>query len=230
MPSPASFPRFVVVAGLLAGFTTTLPAQLIAPKTVPIHQGEQFGIYPSQWPSMGGVSIALVDTIGDPWSNPAKATRLTSGSLQVMPFTHHATAGGGRTLPVSILQTGGLYAGGALFSMQEVERRNAAWNAPLSDRRASNQYFSGMLARRMGNGLSIGAGFSTADLRGVDGVTALYDGNDRVRQSGGSMDARIGLLKDFTSGATLELVGVHNRYQLTHDVHYPQQWRWPNDC
>ena len=71
---------------------------------------------------MGGVFIALVDTLGDPWSNPAKATRLTSGSLQVMPFTHHATAGGGRTLALSILQTGGSFAGGALFSMQEVER------------------------------------------------------------------------------------------------------------
>src|SRR6188508_2464070 len=92
---------------LVAGTAASLPAQLIAPKTVPIHQGEQFGIYPSQWPSMGGVFIALVDTLGDPWANPAKATRLTSGSLQVMPFTHHATAGSGRTLPISILQTGG---------------------------------------------------------------------------------------------------------------------------
>src|SRR5687768_9245380 len=139
MPSHALVRRSLVAASLLLAVATSLPAQLITPKTVPIHQGEQFGIYPSQWPSMGGVSIALVDTIGDPWANPAKATRLTSGSLQVMPFTHHATAGGGRTLPVSILQTGGSYAGGALFSMQEVERRNAAWNAPLSERRASNQ-------------------------------------------------------------------------------------------
>ena len=228
MPSHAPVRRSLVAGSLLVAVTTSLPAQLITPKTVPIHQGEQFGIYPSQWPSMGGVSIALVDTIGDPWANPAKATRLTNGSLQVMPFTHHATAGGGRTLPVSILQTGGGFAGGALFSMQEVERRNAAWNAPLSDRRASNQYFSGLLARRLGGGLSIGAGVSTADLRGVDGVSALYDGNDRVRQSGGSMDARLGLTKDFTAGATLELVAVHNRYEMTHDVHFPQQWRWPN--
>src|SRR5687767_2399459 len=144
MPSHALFSRVVAAASLLAGFATTLPGQLITPKTVPIHQGEQFGIYPSQWPSMGGVSIALVDTIGDPWSNPAKATRLTFGSLQVMPFTHHATQGGGRTLPVSILQTGGSFAGGALFSLQEVERRDVWWNVPISDRRASNQYSRGL--------------------------------------------------------------------------------------
>ena len=226
MPSHAFVRRVLVAVPLLAGIATSLQGQLITPKTVPIHQGEQFGIYPSQWPSMGGVSIALVDTLGDPWGNPAKATRLTSGSLQVMPFTHHATAGGGRTLPVSILQTGGSLAGGALFSMQEVERRNAPWNTALSDRRASNQYFSGLLAKRLGGGLAIGAGLSTADLRGVDGVSALYDGSDRVRQSGGSFDARFGLTKDFTGGSTLEFVGVHNRYSMTHDVHFPTQFRW----
>ena len=88
MPSHTVFRRVFVAASMLAGITTSLQGQLITPKTVPIHQGEQFGIYPSQWPSMGGVSIALVDTIGDPWGNPAKAMRLTSGSIQVMPFTH----------------------------------------------------------------------------------------------------------------------------------------------
>jgi hypothetical protein len=227
------FPWRRGVAGILGLVAGALPlrAQLISPKTVPIHQGEQFGIYPSQWPGMGGVSIALVDTIGDPWANPAKATRLTAGSIQVMPFVHRATGGGGRTLPVSILQTGGSIAGGALFSLQEVERRDVWWNTPISDRRASNQYFSGMLARRFGGGLSIGAGVSTADLRGVDGVAALYSGSDRVRQSGGLFDARLGLTKDFTSGATIELVAVANRYRMTHDVHFPSTWRWmPCDC
>ena len=227
------FAQRSAVAGviLLATATASLEAQLIAPKTVPIHQGEQFNIYPSQWPGMGGVSIALVDTIGDLWANPAKATRLTVGSIQVMPFTHRATAGGGRTLPVSVLQTGGGMAGGALLSLQEVERRDVFWDVPISDRRASNQYLSGVLARRFGDGLSIGASVSAANLKGVDGVGALYGGSDRVRQSGGLLDARLGLTKDFTGGATLELVAVSNRYRMTHDVHYPAAWRWaPCNC
>jgi hypothetical protein len=226
-----AMPLAAIGFAVVAGATSTLPAQVISPKTVPIHQGEQFGIYPSQWPGMGGVSIALVDTIGDPWSNPAKATRLTTGSIQVMPFTHRATAGGGRSLPVSILQTGGSLAGGALFSLQEVERRDVWWNLPISERRASNQYYAGMLARRFGGGLSVGAGLSVADLHGVDGVAALYSGSDRVRQSGGQVDARLGLTKDFTSGATLELVAVNHRYRMTHDVHYPPVWRQiPCNC
>jgi hypothetical protein len=78
----------------------------------------------------------------------------------------------------------------------------------------------------MGSGLSLGLGVSAADLRGVDGVSALYQGSDRVRQSGGVLDARLGLMKDFTGGSTLELVAVANRYHMTHDVHYPATWRW----
>jgi hypothetical protein len=218
--------RVAVGLAALLSSAATLEAQLISPKTVPIHQGEQFGIYPAQWPGMGGVSIALVDTIGDPWSNPAKATRLTVGSIQVMPFTHRATAGGGRTLPVSILQTGGGFAGGALFSLQEVERRDVWWNLPIADRRASNQYLSGVLGRRFGSGLSVGAAVSFADLRGVDGVGALYGGSDRVRQSGGWFDARLGLTREFTGGSTLEVVALSNRYRMDHDVHFPATWRW----
>ncbi len=211
---------------LLAGSADGLRAQLVTPKTVPIHQGEQFGIFPSQWPGMGGVSIALPDTIGDPWVNPAKATRLGVGSIQVMPFTHRATSGGGRTLPVSILQTSGSFAGGALFSLQELERRDAWFDTPISDRRSSNQYASGMLARRFGGGLSVGVGVSVADLRGVDGVSALYAGSDRVRQDGGHVDARLGLVKDFAGGSSLEMVAVNYRYRMTQDVHYPATWRW----
>ena len=211
---------------LLAPSASSLPAQLIAPKTVPIHQSEQFGIYPSQWPGMGGVSIALVDTLGDPWSNPAKAARLTVGSLQVMPFAHRATAGSGRTISLSLLQTGRSIAGGALFSLQELERSNVAWNVPISDRRASNQYVAGILARRFGNGLSIGGGVNLATLRGVDGVGALYAGSDLVRQDGSQVDARLGLTKDFSGGSTLEVVAVSYWYDMTHDVHYPSFQRW----
>ena len=195
----------VVVACCAAISISAMPleAQLITPKTVPIFQGEQFGIYPSQWPGMGGASIALPDTIGDPWSNPAKAARLAIGSLHVMPFAHSATAGGGRTLSLSLLQTTGQWAGGALFSMQEVERRDTWWSTAISDRRASNQYFAGLLARRLGSGLSIGGGFNVATLNGVDGVGALYAGSDRVRQEGSQFDARLGITKDFTDGSTL---------------------------
>ena len=228
-----NLPRLLAVAlALTAGGTGSLPAQLISPKTVPVHQGEQFGIFPAQWPGMGGVSIALPDTLGDLWSNPAKATRLQVGSVQVMPFTHSATSGGGRSLPVSLLQTSGSFAGGVLYSAQELERTDSWWNQTISDRRASNTYYAAVLARRFGGGLAVGAGVSYADLGGVDGVGALYSSSDRVRQSGTQLDARLGLTRDFEGGGTLELVAVSYRYRMSHEVHYPQTWRWlaPCDC
>lgn len=202
--------------------------QLITPRTVPVFQGEQFGIYPASLPGMD-VSIALQDTLADPWSNPAKMSRLQYGSIQVMPFTHRGTAGGGRSLPVSILRSGERLSGGALLSLQEVERRDIWWTAPTSERRASNQYVAGVLAWRTGD-LSIGARISGADLRGVDGVGTLYAGSDRLRQSGSVFDARLGLTREFPSGGTFELVAVTHRYEMTHDVHFPQRWEWRQCC
>lgn len=223
-------PAAVLASVLCLVPATSARAQLITPKTVPVFQGEQFGIYPSQWPGMGGVSIALPDTLGDMWSNPAKATRLRTGVLNVMPFSHRATAGGGRSLPVSFMQTGGRLAGGALFAMQEVERNDAPWNATIRERTASNAYYDGVLALRLDEHASIGASVSYADLRGVNGVSAMYAGNDRLLQRGSQFDARLGLVRDFTSGASLEMVGVVNRYRMEHEVSYPTFWRWGSPC
>ena len=147
----ASVRRLALGLAFLASAAVPLRAQLITPKTVPIHQGEQFGIYPSQWPGMGGVSIALHDTLGDPWSNPAKATRLRVGSIQVMPFTHTATAGG-RTLPV-MLQTS-RHGRRRVVSLQEVERRDAVFAINAGGPRTS---ICRRTARRFEPG-SIGAG------------------------------------------------------------------------
>ena len=47
-------------------------AQLISVKSVPVAEGDQFTIFPSQNISMGGVSIALDDPLLDPFLNPAK--------------------------------------------------------------------------------------------------------------------------------------------------------------
>lgn len=230
MNSTPVLPRWFMLLGqaLVAVAPSIAFGQLITPRTVPVLQGEQFGIYPAQFPAMG-VFIALQDTLADLWSNPAKAARLQYGSIQVMPFTHSGTAGGGRSLPVSILRSGDRVSGGALLSLQEVDRRDGWWTAPISERRASNQYFAGVLAWRAGN-LALGAGVSGADLRGVDGVGSLYAGSDRLRQEGSVFDARLGLTRELAGGATLEVVAVSHRYEMTHNVHFPQRWQWRECC
>ena len=67
-----------VVAMIVAGGLAPLGAhaQLVTPKTVPVFQGGQFDILPSARAGMGGISIALDDSLADPYVNPAKATRL----------------------------------------------------------------------------------------------------------------------------------------------------------
>lgn len=50
-------------------------AQIVTPKTLPVLQGGQFDMLPSDRAGMGGVSIALDDTLLDPFVNLAKATR-----------------------------------------------------------------------------------------------------------------------------------------------------------
>src|SRR5437773_8512427 len=45
-------------------------AQLIPIKTIPIAQGDQFQIFPANNLGMGSVSIALADSLNDPFVNP----------------------------------------------------------------------------------------------------------------------------------------------------------------
>src|SRR2546430_11993898 len=68
--------RAVRLSSLLLALAGPAAAQLISIKTVPIAQGDQFEIFPSNNLGMGSVSIALPDTLLDPFLNPAKGARL----------------------------------------------------------------------------------------------------------------------------------------------------------
>src|ERR1041384_4581143 len=64
-------PGALALSALFLMTAPTLGAQLISIKTVPIAQGDQFDIFPSQHRGMGGVSLALADTLLDPLRYPA---------------------------------------------------------------------------------------------------------------------------------------------------------------
>jgi hypothetical protein len=201
-------------------------AQLVTPKTVPLHQDDQFAIFPSSHPAIG-VSIALDDTLADPFSNPAKATRVRNGAVFASFGSHSLTAGhgGGQTLPVGGLTSVGSWAGGAVFAVQEL-KQGPSFTQAISDRTASNHYVMGTLAKRVSNGLSIGASAYVAALGAVDAVDLLYAGSDRIEQSGTLADFRLGLTKDWAQGRRFDFVVVHNRTSLTQDVHYHTFVRW----
>ena len=226
--SPLKLAFRIVLLILLALFLGAVGAraQLVTPKTVPVFQDEQFNIAPSSRPGLGSPFIALDDTLGDPFTNPAKATRLRGVSVAAAPFLHAISGerGGGSTLPAALVAGGRAWAGALLAAYQNLDRGGPAFNRPVSERSSSNQYLSGVLARRVGT-VSVGASISHAGLDAVDGVDLLYAGSDRIDQHGDVTEYRLGMLEEWQPGHVFELLGIHSRTDMTHDVHFTT-WRW----
>ena len=203
-------------------------AQTITPRTVPVQMSQQFDIIPSDRAAMGGVSIALNDALLDPFVNPAKATRVKSGMISVAPYFHSQSdaRGGGRTLPLSGIATSGPWAFGGMFATQQLDRTQLTFNAPLSERTASNQYLTGILARSLGRGFAVGASAYVASLEAEQGVDQLYSGSDRILQNGSAADARVGVTRTWGNERNFEAMLLHSRFDMTHDVHWAGFTRW----
>ena len=220
--------RAVTALVLIGSLARVAGAQLVTPKTLPVFQNQQFDILPSATAGMAGISIALDDSLADPFVNPAKATRLRGGTFFTTPFRHSVSdnRGGGRTLPVGGIGSFGDWSIAGIFALQQLDRAGQMSFTPaISDRTATNQYLTLSAARRIGHGISVGASGTFAELNAVDGVDLLYQGSDRINQAGSSSDVRLGLTKEFAPHQTLEVVLLHNLYQMTHDVHYTTS-RW----
>ena len=85
---------------LLVGMVPALAyAQVIPIKTIPIAQGDQFQFFPSNALGMASVSIALPDSLYDPFVNPALGVRLRSTRFFSSPTLYSVSrhAGGGRS-------------------------------------------------------------------------------------------------------------------------------------
>ncbi len=229
----------------LLGAALALPiaatAQVIPIKTVPVASGDQFLLFPSRHLAMGSVGLALADTLGDPFGNPATGGRLGESLFFGSPtfYSISQSNGSARTLPLGALFTSGPWFGGGSLALQEVEgaQRNQIWRwiAPgptwdwsgpppwesLSERSARNLYAFGLLGRRFAErGLSVAVSGFWGDLRGVDGVDLLYALSQEIRQSGHLSDLRLGVLKEWEGGRSLELVLLRERLRMRHDVTY----------
>ncbi len=223
---------FAAATVLLVAAASASGAQLITPKTVPVRQAQQFEIFPSDRAGMAGVSIALDDTVLDPFANPAKTVRVPGGLVQISPFVHSVSlaGGGGRTIPVSAFASSGGWSGAALVSLQELDRPTRSTGAPLSEQHGTNEYLAGTLALRLSPGFSVGLGVHWADLSAVDGVDKLYSGSDSLREAGHQLDLRLGLLRQWGVGRSFELLVLRNTYDMRHDVHYPALYRYTPCC
>jgi hypothetical protein len=225
MPDPCSLRRTVALAATVvgtAGGPNAAAAQVIAPRTVPVQQSGQFDIFPSRLAGMAGVSITLDDTLLDPFVNPAKAVRANGLLVFGAPTIHTISRGGGRggTVPVGLLGSHGKWAGGGLLAGQRLshEPRGVPSSAEETN---TNRYLSVLLARRLGRGFSVGASGYRADLDGMDGLDLLYAGSSRIAATGSQIDVRAGLVKEWANSRTLELLFLHGRSDMSHDVSFP---------
>ncbi len=236
-------PRFVrsLLIAALAALPLLVPcassAQLIGIKTVPVATGDQFLIFPSDHLGMGSVSIALADSIGDPFSNPATLQRLARPVLFGSPVGYGITGdnGGAITLPVGGLFGGDAWRGGLGVALQELDRGRQpevfgstwslrSWAPPpqsneLSQKSRTNLYGYGAVSRELGRDGSTAVGLSVmgADLTAVGGIDLLY--SQRTVDQGGSLfDVRLGLTSEWGDGETLEAVAVHSRFRMRHEL------------
>ena len=221
-------------------------AQIVPLKTVPVASGDQFLLFPSQNLAMGSVSVALPDTLGDPFRSPATGSRIQESVFFASPTFYGISNrnGSGRSLPVGVLFRSGDWFSGAAFALQELKgaERDQWWpmwwevdRAPsfssfspppipgqdLSEASARNLYAFGLLGRRLPRwGISAAVSVSYADLGAVDGVDLLYAQSLKIEQSGHASDVRLGILKEWQDGGSLELVLLRNSLRMRHDVSY----------
>ena len=115
--------RAVCLIVPLLGLVSPAHAQLIPIKTIPIAQGDQFQIFPTNNLGMGSVSIALADSLSDPFANPAMGTRIAGARFFSSPTLYSVSrnAGGGRSLPFAVLARRAAWYGGMALALQQVD-------------------------------------------------------------------------------------------------------------
>lgn len=223
-------------------------AQLIQIKTIPIADGDQFAFFPSANLGMAGVSLALRDSLLDPFMNPALGAR-TKGTLffgAPTSYSISSRAGGGWTMPLGGFASAGQLFGGTVLAVQSVDPNVSAANTPIPVPLASsgssttlappdqlhpreNDYAFGLVGRRFADAkLSVAASVFWGGLHRIDGVDALYAGSQSVRQHGDAVDVRVGLLKEWSAAHSLSALLLHDRLGMTHDVTFLDTFYDPN--
>ena len=209
-------------------------AQIIPIKTVPVAQGDQFMLFPSNNRGMGGVSVALEDPLHDPFVNPAAATSISS--MVIATPAHYSFTGGGwmgeasgRTLPAGLLvRSEGLFGGGMMAWQELIQPDRSrtifdrAFTTSVPNRLSgsgSNLYGFGLAGLQIpGSRWSAGVSVFTADINALEGIRHLYQNSRRVAQEGDLQYYRAGLYYEEESGRTAEFVLLHHRTDLTHTM------------
>ncbi|HXV87205.1 MAG TPA: hypothetical protein VD793_10920, partial [Gemmatimonadales bacterium] len=228
--------RVVCLCGLAFLLGPAARAQLIPIKTVPVSQADQFAIFPSRNLGMGGLSIAVADPLLDPFTNPAKGSRLGEPYFFGSPFFYTVTsdAGGGRTLPLAAAMRTGSWFGSVAVAVQQVDAGQESFLGPFpagdvvapgpgtpTARSHGNELAFAMVGKVFpGAQLSVGGSAFYAGLSAIDGVDLLYARSAGIQQAGHAMDLRLGVLKEWEGDRSLEALLLFNQLRMSHDVTY----------
>lgn len=238
--------RALTVSALALSVSVLCPsstsAQIIVVKTLPIADGEQLSFFPSANLGMAGVSIAIRDSIHDLFVNPAKAGavggagRVRGSYFFGAPtlFSVSSKAGGGSTFPAGVVARAGSSFAAAAVAIQTItDGRRAGGFAPGGftldaegvagggNDSHTNRYGFLLLGRTFAaSKLSIGASALWSTLGAIDGVNLLYTDARSVRQSGGSADLRLGMLKEWSGGHSFETLLLRRRVDMSNELTY----------
>src|SRR4051812_29756612 len=218
-------------------------AQLIPVKTVAVSDGDQFGFLPTAKAGMA-ITIAVADTIFDPFRNPAAAARLARAFYFGSPafYALSKNAGTGSTLPLGAFLKRGATFAGAMFAVQEIgpSRQSNLFGGdtpvaldfsvggPIGGvrRRETNKYAYAMTGHTFATAnVSLAASARGSWFNGIDGSDLLYAGSQSVLQKGDALDLRLGLLKRWAGDRSLEAVALHEGSTMAHDVAF-QEGLW----
>ena len=234
----------------LSPMVRSASAQLIQVKTLPIADGDQWRIFPSANSGMGDVSIALDDSLLDPFVNPAKGSRARPGSGAFFGspafYSVSQKAGGGQTFPIGGVMRAGPAFGAIAFAFQEVDDANAnnrqflppvlraadGSSITIPEPSRQNQFAFASFGRVFqAHRLSVAGSFLWSSLHDIDGVDLLYSGSAGIQQHGHAADARIGVTRDWSGDSgrrTAEAILLHNAFDMQHDVTWADQVWDPN--
>jgi hypothetical protein len=227
-------------------FASVLSAQGIHIRTVPIIAANQFEFYLSLARGMGNLSIAFDDPLGDPFVNPAKASRIRGVTIFSSPTQNNwsnengrlvmGSSGSSKYLGTSMnsipfggfFQMGKMYAAGMVAYQGYSSKRSTPvywWEFSSPSVRkdiGSNSYVFGLFGVRFPeSNVSIAGSISSADYEALDGVNLLYPGSSDIKQSGWSREYKLGIMAELTDVDQLEFVAAQNVFKARHEVTYP---------
>ncbi|GJQ21675.1 MAG: hypothetical protein HBSIN02_20300 [Bacteroidia bacterium] len=180
---------------------------------------------------MGGVSIALEDSLADPFVNPAAGSLVkgvrasTSPMMYGVGFESGARSTVNTTIPIGVVLGGERYFGGLTWARQVLSsKEQVSFPIPFSlpwgqtsGESNSNTYTFWMAGMNIpGTAFSVGLSAFWADLNAVDGVQYLYSTRDELTQRGSIATYRLGFKGSWDGGRSFEAVLAHQVTDMRH--------------